>query len=73
MNTINTVICRRLSTNGFWVITKKRPGCLTCLYDKYGNRIDGNSYYEYDNTGQWVCRTNRDHPKEVERIQYIYK
>lgn len=52
---------------------QKTSGCLTCLYDKYGNRIDGNSYYEYDNTGQWICRTSRDNPKEVERIQYIYK
>ncbi|WP_175629188.1 RHS repeat protein [Bacteroides acidifaciens] len=52
---------------------QKTSGCLTCLYDKYGNRIDGNSYYEYDNTGQWIYRTNRDNPNEVERIQYIYK
>lgn len=52
---------------------QKTSGCLTCLYDKYGNRIDGNSYYEYDNTGQWVCRTSRDNPKDMERIQYIYK
>lgn len=52
---------------------QKTSGCLTCLYDKYGNRIDGNSYYEYDNTGQWIYRTNRNNPKEVERIQYIYK
>lgn len=52
---------------------QKTSGCLTCLYDQYGNRIDGKSYYEYDNTGQWICRTNRDNPKEVERIQYIYK
>ena len=29
--------------------------------------------YEYDNTGQWVCRTNRGNPQEVERVQYIYK
>jgi hypothetical protein len=46
---------------------------LICLYDKYGNQIDSNSYYEYDNTGQWICRTDREHPKEAERIQYIYK
>lgn len=52
---------------------QKTSGCLTCLYDKYGNRIDGDSYYEYDNTGQWICRTKRDNPKETERIQYIYK
>lgn len=29
---------------------QKTSGCLTCLYDKYGNQIDSNSYYEYDNT-----------------------
>ena len=53
--------------------SQKTSGCLTCLYDEYGNRIDGDSYYEYDNTGQWVCRTNHDNPQQVERIQYIYK
>lgn len=52
---------------------QKTSGCLTCLYDKYGNRIDGNSYYEYDNTGQWVCRTDKDNPKDMEQIQHIYK
>ena len=52
---------------------QKTSGYLTCMYDKYGNPIDGNSYYEYDNTGQWVCRTNRGNPQEVERVQYIYK
>ena len=52
---------------------QKTSGYLTCMYDKYGNPIDGNSYYEYDNTGQWVCRINRGNPKEVERVQYIYK
>ena len=53
--------------------SQKTSGCLTCLYDEYGNRIDGDSYYEYDNTGQWICRTSYDHPQQVERIQYIYK
>lgn len=53
--------------------SQKTSGCLTCLYDEYGNRIDGDSYYEYDNTGQWICRTSYDNPQQVERIQYIYK
>lgn len=52
---------------------QKTSGYLTCLYDEYGNPIDGDSYYEYDNTGQWICRTSRDNPKEVERVQCIYK
>lgn len=62
------VAYQRISGNN-----QKSSGFLTCMYDEYGNRIDGNSYYEYDNTGQWICRTNDDNPNEVERIQYIYK
>lgn len=53
--------------------SQKTIGFLTCLYDEYGNRIDGNSYYEYDHTGQWICRTGYNNPKEIERIQYIYR
>lgn len=52
--------------------SQKTSGFMTCLYDEYGNRIDGASYYEYDNTGQWICRSSGDTPY-MERIQYIYK
>lgn len=65
---LTQIVYQKISGNN-----QKTSGCMTCLYDQYGNRIDGKSYYEYDNTGQWICRTNRDNPKEVERIQYIYK
>lgn len=65
---LTRIVYQRISGNN-----QKTSGYLTCIYDEYGNRIDGNSYYEYDNTGQWICRTNRDNPKETERIQYIYK
>lgn len=46
---------------------------MTLLYDEYGNPIDGNSYYEYDNTGQWIYRADRDNPEDTERVQFIYK
>lgn len=52
---------------------EKTSGSLIYLYDEYGNVIDGNSYYEYDDTGRWICKTNRNNPAEVERIQYFYK
>lgn len=65
---LTRIVCRRISGNNH-----KTTGCLTCLYDEYGNRIDGNSYYEYDNTGQWIYRADRDNPEDTERIQYIYK
>ena len=52
---------------------QKTSGYLTCLYDEYGNQIDGKSYYEYDNTGQWICKTNQNNPKDMVQIQYIYK
>ena len=52
---------------------QKTAGYMTCMYDEYGNRIDGSSYYEYDNTGQWICRSNDNNPQETERVQYIYK
>lgn len=65
---LTRVIYQRISSNN-----QKASGYLTCLYDEYGNRIDGNSYYEYDNTGQWICRTSSNNPKDKVQIQYIYK
>ena len=65
---LTRIVYQRITGNN-----QKTSGYLTCLYDDYGNRIDGNSYYEYDNTGQWIYRAERDNPKETERVQYIYK
>lgn len=65
---LNKIVYQRISGN-----SQKTSGYMTCVYDEYGNRIDGESYYEYDNTGQWICRTSQDNPKKTERIQYIYK
>lgn len=65
---LSKIVYQRISGN-----SQKTAGFMTCMYDEYGNRIDGESYYEYDNTGQWICRTSQDNPQETERIQYIYK
>ena len=65
---LTRIVYQRITGNN-----QKTSGYLTCLYDDYGNRIDGNSYYEYDNTGQWIYRADHDNPKETERVQYIYK
>lgn len=65
---LTRIAYQRISGNN-----QRTSGFLTCMYDDYGNRIDGNSYYEYDNTGQWVSRTSESNPKLVERMQYIYK
>ena len=51
----------------------KTSGSLVFLYDDYGNVIDSNSYYEYDDTGRWIRKTDKNNPAEVERIQCIYK
>ena len=51
MNMINTDTSPASSTNVSSATARRRPAALTCLYDEYGNRIDGDSYYEYDNTG----------------------
>lgn len=53
--------------------TEKSTGSLIFLYDEYGNRIDSNTYYEYDHTGRWIRKTNRSNPNEVERLQCTYE
>lgn len=53
--------------------SEKSSGSLIFLYDEYGNRIDSNTYYEYDQTGRWIRRTSRTNPEEVERLQCTYE
>ncbi len=51
----------------------KTQSVLTYLYDEFGNPIDSNAYYEYDHTGRWVKKTDRNNPSQVEVVQCIYK
>ena len=63
----------KLSYQKILANTQKIKGSLKYLYDEYGNLIDGNSYYEYDDTGRWISKTPQSNPDWVERVQYIYK
>ncbi len=51
----------------------KSQSVLTCLYDRFGNPIDSNAYYEYDHTGRWIRKTDIHDPSHMEYIQCIYK
>jgi len=55
------------------VNSDKTSGSLIFLYDEFGNQIDSNAYYEYDNTGRWIQKTDRGDAKNTEKIQIIYQ
>ncbi len=55
------------------VNSEKTSGSLIFLYDEFGNQIDSNAYYEYDNTGRWIQKTDRGDAKNTEKIQVIYQ
>lgn len=55
------------------VNSEKTSGSLIFLYDEFGNQIDSNAYYEYDNTGRWIQKTDRGDTKNTEKIQVIYQ
>lgn len=55
------------------VNSEKTNGSLIFLYDEYGNQIDSNAYYEYDDTGRWIQKTDQRDPKISEKIQVIYQ
>lgn len=55
------------------VNSEKSNGSLIFLYDEYGNQIDSNAYYEYDDTGRWIQKTDQRDPKISEKIQVIYQ
>lgn len=52
---------------------EKTNGSLIFLYDEFGNRIDSNAYYEYDNTGRWIQKTDRGDANNTEKIQIVYQ
>lgn len=54
------------------VNSDKTSGSLIFLYDDFGNRIDSNAYYEYDNTGRWIQKTDRGDANNTEKIQVVY-
>lgn len=63
----------RISFEKLLVSNEKTNGSLIFLYDEFGNQIDSNAYYEYDNTGRWIQKTDRRDEKNTEKIQVIYQ
>ena len=49
------------------VNNEKRICSQYFMYDEYGNQIDSDMYYEYDQTGQWIRKTAKNNPEITEQ------
>lgn len=52
---------------------EKITGTLSITYDEFGNPINPNYQYTYDQTGAWTTKTNKTNPTDTEKILYTYK
>ena len=46
---------------------------MTLTYDEFGNPINPNYQYTYDQTGAWISKTSKTNPADSEKIAYVYK
>lgn len=46
---------------------------MTLTYDEFGNPINPNYQYTYDQTGAWTNKTSKTNPADSEKIAYVYK
>ena len=46
---------------------------MTLTYDEFGNLINPNYQYTYDQTGAWISKTSKTNPADSEKIAYVYK
>ena len=46
---------------------------MTLTYDEFGNPINPNYQYIYDQTGTWTSKTSKTNPADSEKIAYVYK
>lgn len=46
---------------------------MTLIYDEFGNPINPNYQYTYDQTGAWTSKTSKTNPADSEKIAYVYK
>ena len=52
---------------------EKIPSNMTLTYDEFGNPINPNYQYTYDQTGAWTSKTSKTNPADSEKIAYVYK
>ena len=50
------------------VSNEKRVCSQYFAYDEFGNQIDSNMYYEYDQAGRWIRKTAKGNPEITEQI-----
>ena len=50
------------------VNNEKRVCSQYFAYDEFGNQIDSNMYYEYDQAGRWIRKTAKGNPEITEQI-----
>ena len=50
------------------VNNEKRVCSQYFVYDEFGNQIDSNMYYEYDQAGRWIRKTAKGNPEITEQI-----
>ena len=46
---------------------------MTLTYDEFGNPINPNYQYIYDQTGAWTSKTSKTNSADSEKIAYVYK
>ena len=46
---------------------------MTLTYDEFGNPINPNYQYTFDQTGAWTSKTSKTNPANSEKIAYVYK
>lgn len=50
------------------VNNEKRTCSQYFMYDEFGNQVDSNMYYEYNETGRWIRKTAKGNPEITEQI-----
>lgn len=58
----------KITSTQILVNNEKRTCSQYFMYDEFGNQVESNMYYEYDQTGRWIRKTAKDNPELTEQI-----
>lgn len=58
----------KITSTQILVNNEKRTCSQYFMYDEFGNQVDSNMYYEYDQTGRWIRKTAKGNPQQTEQI-----